>query len=134
MAAETILTAFRTISGLTTTQFADLDVTDKAENYALDFYNEVMGTAETITDHTTSDYMVDRALAFLCASYAYSNLFPRMAGPRGMTYWDLEQVALSIMQKIEPSKVGFSTSSRDYYVLRNNRGNARFTAYAGTVS
>ena len=134
MTAATILTSFRAISGLTTVQFADASVSDQAEPYAEDFYNEIMGASETIASHTTDDYMIDRALAFICVSYAYQDLYPKLVGPNGKSWWEMEQIALSVMQKIEPSKVGFSTSSRDYYVLRKNRGNARFSVYAGGVS
>lgn len=133
MASETILTAFRTISGLTTAQFADADVTDKAEPFALDYYEKVMGVDYTITDHSTGEgTMIDKIFAILCAVYAYQNKYPRdMKTNRGMSHWDLEQVALSLMQKIEPRKIGHSARTNSYYVIGKNRGNALYTASTG---
>jgi hypothetical protein len=133
MTADTILTAFRSISDLTTTQYPDADVEDKAEPYALAQYNEIMGTAYTITSHTTgSGVNVDRALAYWCASFAYQDKFPRVVGFGGGARWsEFEQTALSIMQKIEPTKVGFSTGSLMFYVIGKNRGNSQNAIQTG---
>lgn len=135
MAADTILTAFRSISDLTTDDFTDSDVTDKAEPYALDQYNDIMDTSYTITTHTTGEgYNVDRALAFWCASFAYQNLYPHMTEDRKRSWIHYEQIALNIMQKIEPSKVGYSVKSNMYYAIREKRGNAQFNTYQSSYT
>ena len=134
MAAETILTAFRNITDLTITDYSDADVTDKAEAYAITTYNHIMDESETITSHTTGDSTIDRAIAFLCASYVYQDLRPRRAGNDRYDYVRMEQIALGIMAKIKPWKISYSTQTMMYYGTRTRRGEASMEGTKGEYS
>ena len=65
MAADTILTRFRDLSSIASGTISDSDFTDKKEALALQMYNEIMDTSETISTNTTGTYLTDEAISHL---------------------------------------------------------------------
>jgi len=130
MASATILTAFREITDLTVTQYADLDVTDKAEPYALSMYNHIMDDTETITAHTTGDEAIDRVIAFFCGAYVFEEKFKKRVRDGVYEYEMFYQDGMRILNMIAPWKIAFDPNSRRYYPRHKNRGQSVTTATA----
>lgn len=122
MAVATILTRFRDISDITTTQFDDTTVEDQVYPVALSRYNHIMDTSETITSDTTGDELKDEILANLCASYCWRKLYKKAAFQDKKRYKVFDQDAYAYMQEIDPSKFGINTDTLDLFPLYKNRG------------
>lgn len=134
MTAETILTKFRDITRLTTSQFSDEDVTDKAEPYALSVYNKIMDASETITDHTTGDDLVDETITYFCAEFAFRRLYFKRAWNDKNTSDEFMQLGLQLINYVDPSKVAYDEHSGRYYSRYNKKGKPLFSLGIGEYS
>jgi hypothetical protein len=119
---RTILSRFREISGITTTEFSDGGMTNYAEPVALAFFNEVMDEALTISAHSTSDAFADEVLSWLCAAFGYQELYrSKMHKDTGLLEWEwFEQQALKLMYARNPTKVEFNSNNALYIVRAPN--------------
>ena len=127
MTADTILTKFRDLSKLTDSQFSDTDMTDKAEPYAIETYNDIMDTDYTITSHTTGSDRVNEAVAYICAEFAFRRLFFKRAWSEKNTADEYMQSALRLMNYVDPSKVAYDEHSARFYPRYDKRGKPCFT-------
>jgi len=125
MTADTILTRFRAITTLAVGTYADANVTDKAEPFALAYFNKVMDLSETITTHTTGDLFMDEILTHLCAYFAFEDLyFKRGSGGGGVRKQSDQfmQKALFLMQAMDPSRIKKSTTLEEFYPSYRDKG------------
>jgi hypothetical protein len=120
MAIRTILSRFREICTITSTEFSDGSVTNYAEPVELAFFNEVMDETLTITSHTTGDDFADEILSWLVASFAYQEKYrQKYHKDSGLLEWEwLEQQALKLMYARNPTKIEFN-SNNGIYIIRN---------------
>ena len=117
MAADTILVRFRDLSNITTGVLSDSEFTDKSEALALQMYNEIMDTSETITSHTTETYLTDEAISQLATALAYQKIHrTKMYKDTGMLeYHRYMQAAYEVMHMQDPTKVEY-VEGRDLYI------------------
>lgn len=118
MAIRSILSRFREISNLDTTEFSDGTVTTFAEPIALAYFNEVMDESLTITTHSTGDDFADEILSWLVTVFAFQELYrTRMHKDSGMLEWEwIEQQAFRLMYARNPTKVEFNSANGIYIV------------------
>ena len=125
MAVDTILTRFRSITSLTTGLYPDASVTDKAEPFAILYFNNIMDRSDSITTHTTGDVFIDEMLANLCGYFAFDDLyFKRGSGGGGgrKQAEEYRQKALMLMQALDPSRITKSTTLQEYYPRYSRKG------------
>ena len=133
MAADTILTRFRDLSSIASGTVSDSDFTDKSEALALEMYNEIMDTSETISTHTTGTLLTDEAIAQISTAMVYQKLFrTKMFKDTGMLEWHrFMQGAYEVMHMQDPTKVEYVTE-RDLYIPRGT--DVRNKPYMHTIS
>lgn len=124
MAGDTILTRFRSITTLPVGTYPDLSVTDKAEPFAILYFNNVMDLSETITTHTTGDVFVDEIITNICAYFAFDDLYHKRGSGSGGRKQAMEymQKALFLMQALDPSRITKSTTLEEYYPRYDRKG------------
>ena len=132
MAADTILTRFRDLSSIASGTISDSDFTDKMEALALQMYNEIMDTSETISTHTTGTLLTDEAISHLATALAYQKTHrTKMFKDTGMLEWHrFMQGGYEIMHMQDPTKVEF-LESRDLYIPRGT--DVRSKPYTHTI-
>jgi len=120
MTAHTILTRFRAITDLTTSDFADADVTDKAEPEALLRFNNIMelATDATITTHTTGNKIYDEIITWLVGSYAYEEVNPdkEWQGSELTAPEAFDQKAFKKMYELDATKIQYDAVRGVYFV------------------
>ena len=133
MAADTILTRFRDLSSIASGTISDSDFTDKMEALALQMYNEIMDTSETISTHTTGTLITDEAISHLATALAYQKTHrTKMFKDTGMLEWHrFMQGAYEVMHMQDPTKVEYITE-RDLYIPRGT--DVRNKPYTHTIS
>jgi len=133
MAADTILTRFRDLSSIASGTISDSDFTDKMEALALQMYNEIMDTSETISTHTTGTLITDEAISHLATALAYQKTHrTKMFKDTGMLEWHrFMQCAYEVMHMQDPTKVEYITE-RDLYIPRGT--DVRNKPYTHTIS
>ena len=133
MAADTILTRFRDLSSIASGTISDSDFTDKMEALALQMYNEIMDTSETISTHTTGTLITDEAISHLATALAYQKIHrTKMFKDTGMLEWHrFMQGAYEVMHMQDPTKVEYITE-RDLYIPRGT--DVRNKPYTHTIS
>ena len=133
MAADTILTRFRDLSSIASGTISDSDFTDKMEALALQMYNEIMDTSETISTHTTGTLLTDEAISHLATALAYQKTHrTKMFKDTGMLEWHrFMQGAYEVMHMQDPTKVEYITE-RDLYIPRGT--DVRNKPYTHTIS
>jgi|SRR6056297_239979 len=134
MAATDIKDRFRSMSGLSTGQFADASVTDQAEPVALKRYNHIMNDSQTITDHTTGDALIDEILACFVASYAFRYLFRKRLINDSTRYKLFDQDAYAYMLEINKDNIGYNPDTDMYYPNTKKRGNPYYTSEVSNAS
>ena len=133
MAADTILTRFRDLSSIASGTISDSDFTDKMEALALQMYNEIMDTSETISTHTTGTLLTDEAISHLATALAYQKTHrTKMFKDTGMLEWHrFMQGAYEVMHMQDPTKVEY-VKERDLYIPRGT--DVRNKPYMHTIS
>ena len=133
MAADTILTRFRDLSSIASGTISDSDFTDKMEALALQMYNEIMDTSETISTHTTGTLLTDEAISHLATALAYQKTHrTKMFKDTGMLEWHrFMQGAYEVMHMQDPTKVEY-IKERDLYIPRGT--DVRNKPYMHTIS
>ena len=133
MAADTILTRFRDLSSIASGTISDSDFTDKMEALALQMYNEIMDTSETISTHTTGTLITDEAISHLATALAYQKIHrTKMFKDTGMLEWHrFMQGAYEVMHMQDPTKVEY-VKERDLYIPRGT--DVRNKPYMHTIS
>lgn len=132
MTADTILTRFRDITGLVAGDYADADVTDKAEAYGEALAEEILDETITITTHDTGDVILNEIISWLCAAYAYSTKFRSKVYEGGeMLMWEwFEQQALRLMYDRNPVKLEY-IKSRGVFITRDP--GVRYSAFMRAI-
>jgi len=117
MAADTVLTRFRDLSSIASGTISDSDFTDKMEALAVEMYNEIMDTSETISTHTTGTYLTDEAISHLATALAYQKIHrTKMWKDTGMLEWHrFMQGGYEVMHMQDPTKVEY-IEGRDLYI------------------
>lgn len=134
MAASDIKDRFRNISGLSTSQFSDSEVTDDAEPVALKRYNHIMNDTQEISDHTTGDALIDEILACFVASYAFRDLFRKRVINDATRYKLFDQDAYAYMLEINKDNIGYNPETDMYYPNTKRRGNPHYTSEVSTAN
>ena len=132
MAADTILTRFRDLSSIASGTISDSDFEDKYMTLALQMYNEIMDTSETISTNTTGTYLTDEAISHLATALAYQKIHrTKMFKDSGMLEWHrFMQGGYEIMHMQDPTKVEY-ISDRDIYIPRGT--DVRSKPYMHTI-
>jgi len=132
MAADTILVRFRDLSSIAAGTISNSDFEDKHMALALQMYNEIMDTSETISTNTTGTYLTDEAISHLATALAYQKVHrTKMFKDTGMLEWHrFMQGGYEIMHMQDPTKVEF-LESRDLYIPRGT--DVRSKPYMHTI-
>ena len=132
MAADTILVRFRDLSSIAAGTISNSDFEDKHMALALQMYNEIMDTSETISTNTTGTYLTDEAISHLATALAYQKIHrSKMFKDTGMLEWHrFMQGGYEIMHMQDPTKVEF-LESRDLYIPRGT--DVRSKPYMHTI-
>tara|TARA_R100001530_G_scaffold129178_1_gene99364 strand:+ start:122 stop:565 length:444 start_codon:yes stop_codon:yes gene_type:complete len=132
MAADTILVRFRDLSSIAAGTISNSDFEDKYMVLALQMYNEIMDTSETISTNTTGTYLTDEAISHLATALAYQKIHrSKMFKDTGMLEWHrFMQGGYEIMHMQDPTKVEF-LESRDLYIPRGT--DVRSKPYMHTI-
>ena len=132
MAADTILVRFRDLSSIAAGTISNSDFEDKYMVLALQMYNEIMDTSETISTNTTGTYLTDEAISHLATALAYQKVHrTKMFKDTGMLEWHrFMQGGYEIMHMQDPTKVEF-LESRDLYIPRGT--DVRSKPYMHTI-
>ena len=132
MAADTILVRFRDLSSIAAGTISNSDFEDKYLALALEMYNEIMDTTETISTNTTGTYLTDEAISHLATALAYQKIHrTKMFKDTGMLEWHrFMQGGYEIMHMQDPTKVEF-LESRDLYIPRGT--DVRSKPYMHTI-
>ena len=132
MAADTILVRFRDLSNIAAGTISNSDFEDKYMTLALQMYNEIMDTSETISTNTTGTYLTDEAISHLATALAYQKIHrTKMFKDSGMLEWHrFMQGGYEIMHMQDPTKVEY-ISDRDIYIPRGT--DVRSKPYMHTI-
>ena len=132
MAADTILVRFRDLSNIAAGTISNSDFEDKYMTLALQMYNEIMDTSETVSTNTTGTYLTDEAISHLATALAYQKIHrTKMFKDSGMLEWHrFMQGGYEIMHMQDPTKVEY-ISDRDIYIPRGT--DVRSKPYMHTI-